>query len=997
MKNKTDFATPYATLADEFRNLMEFRVQEILLVASHYDTFVLEEDGQLTEMLLEEYHNLALSLRFTPHISPAVNGTEALALLENEARKFQMVVASPRLHDMEVGEFARRVKELRPDISFCVLAAHAWNLPELDNLRKSGDVDFLFLWQGHVKALVAMIKQVEDRRNADNDVTAGGVQVIVIVEDEVRYYSAYLPHIYTEVTRQTGRLMAEGLNLSHRLLRIRARPKILLAQSYEEAWSFCEKYRGNLLGLISDIRFPLGGELLDDAGLTLARKAREQLPDLPILLQSTEMSHKDACDAIGAKFLHKQSADMLEGLSRFIIENFGFGDFVFRDSEGTEVCRVRDLREMIRALQDVPDELIKRHAERNHFSAWLKARTEFELSSRLRPRGVKDFPTIKKLRQFLITSMTDYLRQIQRQVIIDYKADSFDEYVAFAKIGSGSLGGKGRGLAFVQKLLTREWLDTPDVAIDVPQTVALASDIFEEFLAENKLQRLPNEVEILTDEQILQRFRSGRFNHIRRTELASFLEQLKEPLAVRSSSILEDSLYQPFAGVYATVMLPNNHPSLDVRLAQLLEAIKLVYASTFLKAARDYLVGTPHRIEEERMAVLLQRLVGARHGDLFYPTVSGLASSHNFYPFGDMKPEDGVAQVALGLGKSVVEGFEALRFCPRHPGVLPQFSSVRDTLRTAQRRFYALDMVRDDVISTMPPDGNLLHRDVLEAVEHGAADLLISSYLREDNSIVMGKVPKGNPLITFAPLLKGKVYPLPKILRRVLEMAKAAMECPVEIEFALQAGRTKKERPILHLLQIRPLMVEQLSGDVDVRVDDRADTVVYSEDALGHGRRLSATDIVVISPTQLDRSTTRQVATAIEQINQRITEAGREYVLIGPGRWGSQDPWLGVPVAWSQISAARAIVETDFPDLEVDPSYGSHFFQNITCFGIAYMTVHEGRALGRVNWDWLQNQKSVAEELDGVVRHIQLDHPIHVLVDGKTRRAVVRLGDGGVG
>ena len=995
MTRPIDPSTNFTTRADEFRNLMEFRVQEILLVASHYDTFVLEEDGQLTEMLLEEYHNLALSLRFTPHISPAVSGAEALYQLEHEVRNFQMVVASPRLTDMEVGEFARRVKELRPDISFCVLAAHAWNLPELEDLRKSGDVDFLFLWQGHVKALVAMIKQVEDQRNADKDVLAGDVQVIILVEDEVRYYSAYLPHIYTEVTHQTGRLMAEGLNLSHRLLRIRARPKILLAQTYEEAWSLFEKYRDNLLGLITDVRFPSGGELLDDAGLTLARRVREQAPDLPLLVQSTDKKHRDTCNDIGAKFLHKRSSEMLEGLSHFIIEHFGFGDFVFRDQNGAEVSRVRDLREMIRALPEVPDELIRYHAEHNHFSAWLMARTEFELAARIRPHVVDDFPTIQGLRLFLISSMTDYLRQIQRQVIIDYKSDTFDEYVAFAKIGSGSLGGKGRGLAFVQKLLTREWIDIPDVEIDVPQTVALASDIFEEFLAENKLHRLTRDLDSLSDKEILQKFCGGRFNHTRRTELASFLEQFKEPLAIRSSSILEDSLYQPFAGVYATVMLPNNHPSLDVRLAQVLEAVKLVYASTFVKAARDYLVGTPHRIEEERMAVLLQRLVGSRHGDLFYPTVSGLASSYNFYPFGDMSSEDGVAQVALGLGKSVVVGFEALRFCPRYPDVLPQFSSVKDTLRTAQHRFYALDMVRDDVISTMPPDSNLIHEEVLEAVEQGAADLLISTYLRDDDAIVMGKSPQGSPLITFAPLLKGNVYPLPEVLGRVLEMSQAAMECPVEIEFALQAGDDEEERPVLHLLQIRPLMVELVSGDIDVGKDDASDTVVYSEDALGHGRRMTATDLVVCSATQMDRSTTQQVAAAVEQINRTIADEGREYVLIGPGRWGSQDPWLGVPVSWAQISAARAIVETDFPDLEVDPSYGSHFFQNITCFGIAYMTVHENRGLGRVNWDWLQEQPSVTEDLDGVVRHVRLENPVHVLVDGKTRRAVIRFSQGG--
>jgi CheY-like chemotaxis protein len=969
---------------------MEFRVQEVLLVASHYDTFVLEEDGQLTELLLEEYRHLALSLRFTPHISPTTSATEALHLIESEARNFQMVVASPRLPDMNVGEFARRVKELRPDISFCVLAAHAWNLPELDNLRDSGNVDFLFLWQGHVKALVAMIKQVEDHRNAEKDVLGGGVQVIILVEDEVRYYSAYLPHIYTEVTRQTGRLMAEGLNLSHRLLRIRARPKILLAQNYEEAWDLFEKYRDNVLGLITDVRFPVGGQLVDNAGLDLARKVREQVPDLALLVQSTNKVHKEVCNELGAMFLHKRSSHMLDELAHFIIDHFGFGDFVFKDSNGNEVARARDLREMIRALHEVPEESIRHHAMRNHFSSWLKARTEFELASLVRPRQVDDFTSIQEMRQFLIVSITDYLRQIQRQVIIDYKTETFDEYVAFAKIGSGSLGGKGRGLAFVQKLLTKEWHDRPDVDIDVPQTVAVASDIFEEFLAENGMRRLPREVDALTDEEIHRRFRSGRFNHERRTELAGFLEELNEPLAIRSSSILEDSLYQPFAGVYATVMLPNNHPSLDVRLAQVLEAIKLVYASTFLKAARDYLVGTPHRIEEERMAVLLQRLVGSQHGDLFYPTLSGLASSYNFYPFGEMSPEDGVAQVALGLGKSVVEGFEAFRFCPRYPDVLPQFSSVKDTLRTAQRRFYALDMLRNDIISTMPPDSNLPHIDVGEAVKHGGADMLLSSYIRDDDAIVLGKDPRGTPIVTFAPLLKGHSYPLPEILQLVLQMAHAAMECPVEIEFALQAGEGGVGRPVLNLLQVRPLMVEQISGDVDVDIGESKNTIVYSEDALGHGRRMSVADLVIVSPKRIDRSSTRQVATAVERVNRIIAEEGREYILIGPGRWGSQDPWLGMPVKWSQISAARAIVETDFPDLEVEPSYGSHFFQNITCFGIAYMTVHDSRGLGHVNWDWLDQQPSTSEELDGVVRHLRLDNPVHVLVDGKARKGVVR-------
>ncbi len=992
MADRLELTTRYGMRTDEFRDLMEFRIQEILLVASHYDTFVLEEDGQLTELLLEEYRSLALNLRYTPHFTPTTTATEALRILKESDGRFHMVVASPRLHDMEVGEFAHRAKEIDRHLSVCVLAAHAWNLPELDGLRRSGDVDFLFLWQGDVKALLAMIKQVEDQRNADHDVLVGGVQVIILVEDEVRFYSTYLPHIYTAVTLQTGRLMAEGLNLSHRLLRIRARPKILLAQDYEEARRLFARYRPNILGIMSDVNFPRGGQMADTAGIEFAREIRSQVPDMPILLQSTDKKHRAACLELGATFLHKRSPHMLEEVRRFIIEHFGFGDFVFRLPDGTEIARVRDIREMVRALHAVPEESIRYHAERNHFSSWFKARTEFELASLLRPVTVDDFPSIQGLRHHLISSTVSYLRQIQRHVMVDFKSAEFDEYVAFARIGSGSLGGKGRGLAFVQKLLAQERIEIPGVEIDIPQTVALASDVFEEFLAENQLRRLPREVGSLTDEEILRRFRKGRFNQTRRSELASFLEKATEPLAVRSSSILEDSLYQSFAGVYATVMLPNNHPSLDVRLAQLLEAVKLVYASTFLSDAREYLSTTPHRVEEERMAVLLQRLVGSRRGDLFYPTLSGVAASYNFYPFGNIKREDGVAHIALGLGKSVVGGVEALRFCPRHPETVPQFATVKDTLKSAQRRFYALDMARDDAIAGMPWDWNLLHREVGEAVDQGAAKMIVSSYVREDDAITPGVVKGTSPLVTFAPMLKkDRVFPLPEILCQVLHVAQDAMECPVEIEFALDFDEGREGPPVFHLLQVRPIMVEQTSLDLTIDSSAQTSAIVYSEDALGHGRRSSVTDLLVIDPRSFDRSATRKAATIIERINRDIAQEGRRYVLIGPGRWGTQDRWYGVPVGWPQISAARAIVETDFADADVEPSHGSHFFHNLTAFGIAYLTVHQNRGEGRIDWDWLQEQPSEREELDGVIRHIRLKQSARILVDGSSGRGAVLI------
>jgi hypothetical protein len=786
--------------------------------------------------------------------------------------------------------------------------------------------------------------------------------------------------------------MSEGLNISHRLLRMRARPKIMLAQSFEEAWDCYERFAGNVLGIISDISYPRGGGMDPEAGLELARRVREIDPDLPVLLQSTQRGHAERCSEIGATFVHKRSPNLLEELRRFIVEQFGFGDFVFRDEQGREVAKARDMREMVSVLDRVPAESVIFHANRNHFSAWLKARTEFELASMLRPRSASEFDSGDELRRFLISAMNSYLREIQRHVIADFKGETFDDFVSFAKIGSGSLGGKGRGLAFFQKLLASGRLRMKGSEIAIPQTVVVATDVFEEFLDQSSLRALPRRADSMSDEEILRSFREGRLLDHRRSDLADLLQEVHEPLAVRSSSLLEDSLYQPFAGVYATVMVPNNHASLDVRLAQLQEAIKLVYASTFLETARDYLRSTPHRIEEERMAVLIQRLVGSRRGDLFYPTMSGVASSYNFYPFGDMRPEDGVVQVAVGLGKSVVEGHEALRFCPRRPQVLPQLSSVKDVLRNAQRRFWALDMLRDDVIAGVPLDANLVHCETQEAIAAGAADLITSTYQRGNDTIVSGLVEGGSPVITFAPLLRGRLFPLPRILSNLLDEVRSAMACPVEAEFALDLRRGQSEPPVFHVLQIRPMVVEEVTSDISLDATLAAEAIVYSETALGHGRGASLSDLVVVRPQGFDRSTTAQVASIIERLNRTLSHEGRSFILVGPGRWGSQDPWLGIPVSWSQISAARAIVETDFVDLEVEPSQGSHFFHNITCFGIAYLTVHEGRSSGRVDWSWLAAQPRISEELDGTVFHARLDRPAQVIVDGESGRGAILPG-----
>ena len=972
---------------EEFSALMNHRIIEILLVASHYDSFILEEDGQLTELVIEEYRNLDLNLRFAPRFKRAAEAGDALRLIEE--RDFDMVITTPRLPDMEIGDFVHKIKETNPDLPVGLIAAHAWELPWLEDVRSSGDLDWTFLWQGNVQALLAMIKQVEDHRNAEHDILVGGVQAIILVEDEPRFYSVYLPHFYTEITSQTARLMAEGVNLSHRLLRIRARPKILLAQNFEEAWALYEKYTGQILGIISDINYPRNGKLDPEAGIRLTEKIRALDDDLPILLHSMDLEHRDKANQAGAEFMSKQSPHLLEDLREYILDHFGFGDFIFKLPDGSPIARATGMGSLLKYLAEVPDESLMYHAGRNHFSAWLKARTEFELASMIRPRKVTEFDSGSELRSYLITTITDFVREVQRHVITDFTGTRFSDFTAFSKIGSGSLGGKGRGLAFMHKILAQEVLETEQVDVTIPQTVVLASDVFEEFLSDNRLRGFVTRSAEMSDQQALDYIRRARFRHELRSDLGAYLERVCEPIAVRSSSILEDSVYQPFAGVYATIMLPNNHPSLDVRLAQLLEAVKVVYASTFFQTARDYLETTPYRIEEELMAVLIQRLVGSRRGDRFYPTFSGTAASYNFYPFGDMQPDDGVAQVALGLGKSVVEGFEALRFCPKYPQTLPQFSAVKDILRNAQRRFYALDLSRNDVIPGVKTDANLLHEEAGVAVRDGAATHIASTYDRANDRIVSGLQSGGAPLISFDFLLRGRIVPLPEILTKLLDTCQKGLASPAELEFAVDINPRLGAQQTFNILQLRPMVFEDMEVEVDLDESIMQGAVVRSDVALGHGRRETISDLVVIDSRTLERSQTVDAAAIIERINRELRRESRHSILIGPGRWGSRDSWLGIPVTWPQISSARAIVETDFHDLQVDPSLGSHFFHNLTCFGVAFFAIHAQYQSGSINWDWLDQQPSRFEALDGVIRHIRLKDPAQVLVDGSSSRGVI--------
>jgi DNA-binding response OmpR family regulator len=981
----------YGMHIEQFSDLMAHRVGEILLVAAEYDAFMLEEDGQLTELVLQRYRDLDLTQRYPPRFTRVASGAQALELLGTKT--FDLVITTARISDMELSTFGRRVREVPGAPPVGVLVVHAWELPGLVEAGDAVCVDWIFLWQGDVRSLFALITQIEDRRNADHDVLKGGVQAIILVDDDVRFCSFFLPHLYEEVTQQTARLLAEGLNLSHRLLRMRARPKVLLARDYDEAWALFERYRGNILGVITDVSYPRGGRIEAEAGLQLVQAVRAAGSDVPILVQSTEDTVKDRVTELHATFVSKLSPTLVDELRSHLLDSFGFGDFVFRTPDRAELSRAPDLRALLAQVSRVSDASLQYHAERNHFSRWLKARTEFELAAMVRMRRFSDFPSSTGLRQYLVDVLTGYLREIQRHVITDFSVEGYDDFAAFAKIGAGSLGGKGRGLAFMHKLLAQDRLDLPEVECTIPQTAVVASDVFEQYLETNKIHPQDLGIEKLSDREIVDVFRRGRFPRERRAQLAAFLRVVTDPIAVRSSSILEDSLYQPFAGVYATLMLPNNHPSPDVRLAQLIEAIKMVYASTYMRGARLYFESTQHRPDEERMAVLLQRLVGGRHGRHMYPTLAGVACSRNFYPFGAAGPTDGVAHVALGLGRSVVEGLEALRFSPAYPRVLPQMSTTSDMLKNAQRRFFALDLGRDDIIPGLPFEANVVQLSVVDAIADGAANAIASTYLPQNDRVVPGLIQNGTPLMTFAPLLSGGGFPLPEVLVRVLRAAEEAMGVAVEIEFALELAHDAPGKQPFHILQVRPMMVASVDRSVTIAPESVGSAVVFAERAMGHGRATDISDVVVVA-AGLDRARTGDVAAAVERYNRVLREASRPYVLIGPGRWGSRDPWLGIPVSWPQVSGARAIVETDFVDLQVEPSQGSHFFHNLSALGVSFFSVPTNSE-GHIDWAWLEAQPAASQELDGLVRHIRLPSPLEVVVDGTVGRGIIRAGGRG--
>ncbi len=976
---ESDFDTHFKV----FHELMSNKVLEILLVASPYDAYILEEDGSLAAKIIYEYRGLNLSR--PPRITHVANANEAMKSLDGNA--FDLVIAMPHLDDMNAFDLGIAIKAKRPDLPV-VLLAHSEKgvYPAPEGKDRSG-IDRIFIWSGDSDLLLSIVKSVEDTMNVLPDTQKAMVRVLLLVDDSPFYISNFLPLIYREVVRQTQAVIEESLNHEHRILKMRARPKILIAESYEEAMSLYDCYKDYIFGVISDTRYPKDGKMTADAGSTLLTRIRKEVPDLPLLLLSSEPENVKRAEKIPAEFLDKNAPDLFAGIHDFFLNFLGFGDFVFRTPDGEEIARASNLKALEEILPDIPDEPLLYHATRNKFSNWIMARSETRLASILRKAKASDFSSNNEIRQYIIRHIHSLRRWRQQGVTVNFNPDRFDPDISdFLKIGEGSLGGKARGVAFVSNLLRQApeiRKKYPDIDILVPKSLVLTTDIFDLFVQSNSLEDLADEK--IPNERIADRFLKSKMPAWVSDDLKAYLDKVKGPLSVRSSGLLEDAHHHPFSGLYKTFMIPNNHSEMPLRLSHLETAIKLVYASTWFEGPKNFTGNTAYQIRKERMAILIQQLAGDAYEDYFYPAISGVAQSHNFYPVSPLTAEDGAVRIAMGFGKGATEE-GALRFCSKYPQVLPQFSKIDDILKNAQRKFYALK-IRDYPVNLYFHRGiNLEKRDVDDAQNDFPAQALSSTYVPADRRIRDTIHVEGARLLTFAPVLKYDTFPLPELLSDLTNLSRKGMGCPVEFEFSVNLKQNPGEKHAFYILQMRPMSTGKDRLDVEIRESDIKSALCYSTQSLGNGKNRNIKDIVYVKPECFDPAKTIAMAEEIGIFNSGFKRSDTPYLLIGPGRWGSFDRWLGIPVKWKDISSVGTIIELRNDKLKADPSLGSHFFQHITAMDIPYITITEGSA-DFIVWDRLQ---VLTPEKEGeFVRHVRLDETLTIICDGKKSQSVI--------
>jgi len=978
--NPAQVEQSFGTWLQSFQQLERHRIRNILLVSSLFDFYLFEEEGLLYEQIQSEYRGLQLS--HTPELTRVSSGAEAVKLLKSGAQ-FDLIITTLHIEDTTPIRLARSLLDEGITTPIVLLGYDNRELNDLITHQEISIFDRVFVWQGDFRLLIAIIKNLEDEWNVREDTSNFGVQCILLVEDSIRDASYFLPLLYAEIIQHSQRLMSEAVNAAHRSLRLRARPKILLRSTWEEAMNCFDELKEHITGVICDVRFPRGGKHDERAGLDFADHVHEQFFDIPVLLQSSDPASAFEARESGGLFLWKKSPTLVEDFRRLLRQNFAFGDFVFRMLDGREVGRATDLRTLEEQLRIVPDESVLYHASRNHFSNWLKARTEFQLASRLRPSRVTDFASVTELRLQLIREVHEHRAFRQRGLLTEFSKDTFDPENSFARTGGGSVGGKARGLAFFNALLSAydvarrfEGLD-----IEVPPCIVIGTDVFDRFMAENDLHSFVQGG--ASDLEIQQRFLDAeRFPESTLTQLAAFLELVPHPLAVRSSSLLEDSQFHPFAGVYQTYMIPNDHPRADARLHELVTAIKRVYASTFYHSAREYLKVTSLRSEDEKMAVIVQQMVGAQHEDRFYPEIAGVARSYNFYPVGPQKPDEGIVSIALGLGRIVVEGGAAVHFCPKYPDHLQQFFSTRDARKNNQREFYALRMVQQPVEMTATTDERVVTWDLADAERDGTLAPIASTYSAENDALYDGVSRPGMRIVTFAPILRNRMVPLAEAIDFLCALGTWGIGTPVEIEFAVNLARGR-----LGVLQVRPLPLSRETEEFGIDEVPAEQLICQSTQVLGHGVIRDLCDIIVVDIDRFERAKSHQAAAEIARMNQILVSERRPYLLVGPGRWGSLDPLLGIPVKWEQISGARAIVEAGFRDISVDPSQGSHFFQNLTAFQVGYFSVSDRVRNSFLDWQWLSAQPALGSGT--FARHIRLKSNALVMMNGRVRRGII--------
>ena len=967
-----------------FVNLMTKRIFNVLLVANPYDAFMLEDDGRIDEKIFMEYMNL--SLRYPPRFTQV--STEEEAWKQLELTMFDLVIVMPGTDNSDTFDIARTIKVKYSHIPLVVLTPFSHGITARMEHEDLSIFEYVFCWLGNTDLLVSIIKLIEDKMNLEHDIKEVGVQMILLVEDSIRFYSSVLPNLYKFVLKQSQEFATEALNDHQRTLRMRGRPKIVLARSYEEAMELYDRYEKNVLGVITDARYPREGVVDSMAGIKLMSEIRKRDPFIPLILQSSEVSNERYARRYEASFVDKNSKKMNVDLRDIVSEHFGFGDFIFRNPDTyEEVARVRNLKEMQNIIFSIPKESLLYHISHNHVSRWLYSRAMFPPAEFLKQISWDEFENIDAHRRIIFEAIVKYRKMKNRGVVAVFMRDRFDRYSNFARIGEGSLGGKGRGLAFIDNMVKRhaEFEEFENASVAIPKTVVLCTDIFDEFMDTNGLYQVA--LSDASDETILKAFLRARLPERLMEDFLAFFNVVKSPIAIRSSSLLEDSHYQPFAGIYSTYMIPYLDDKYEM-LRMLSDAIKGVYASVYYKDSKAYMQATSNVIDQEKMAVILQEVVGTQYGDRFYPSISGVARSLNYYPIGDEKAEEGTVSLALGLGKYIVDGGLTLRVCPYHPSQVLQTSEMEIALRETQTQFYALDLKNDGHEFSLDDGFNLLKLSVREADKDGSLQYIASTYDPYDMVIRDGVYPGGRKVITFANILQHDVFPLARILQLVQEYGQSEMRRPVEIEFAVTLNQQQKTGTF-YLLQIRPMVDVKADLSEDLNLISEGNILLKSYNSLGHGIMEDIQDVVYVKTEGYSASNNPTIACEIEKMNRKFLDEGKNYVLVGPGRWGSSDSWLGIPVKWPHISAARVIVEAGLTNYRVDPSQGTHFFQNLTSFGVGYFTINAYMNDGIYNQDFLNIQPAVEETQ--FLRHVHFERPIVIKMDGKKKIGVVMM------